>query len=78
MKRPEQLLKDNIELNDWNNLEEQLPDTLWTSNVIKYMNKYAMELKQELHKALEDTVSFDNESEKSNFIIEIMEKVNSL
>jgi len=78
MKRPEQWLKDNVELNDWNNLEEQLPDTLWTSNVIKYMNKYAMELKQELHKALEDTVSFDNESEKSNFIIEIMEKVNSL
>ena len=36
----EKWLNENVDEKDWNHLEECLPDTLWTSNVIKYMESY--------------------------------------
>lgn len=39
--KAEEWLRENVELNDWNKLEECLPDSLWTNNVIRYMEKYA-------------------------------------
>jgi hypothetical protein len=37
---PEGWLKENCDLSDWNKLEEQLKDSLWTNNVLKYMEQY--------------------------------------
>lgn len=41
MKTPEQWLKENVELSDWDNLSEDLNDFLSTNNVVKYMEEYA-------------------------------------
>jgi len=42
MKIPEEWLKDNCQINDWDRLHENLKDSLFTSNVVKYyMKEYA-------------------------------------
>ena len=36
----EEWLKENCKTDDWNGIEDQLKDSLWTNNVIKYMHQY--------------------------------------
>jgi hypothetical protein len=38
---PEEWLNKHIRNDDWNMLEEQIQDSLWTNNVLEYMKKYA-------------------------------------
>jgi len=40
-KNAEEFLKSNCKLNDWNRLENDLNDSLWTNNVIGYLEQYA-------------------------------------
>ena len=47
MKHPEEWLLDNIEEDDWNKLEENIKDSLWTKNVFKYMKGYAEYITQQ-------------------------------
>ena len=41
MKTPEEWLTDNVQRNDWNKFQESLSDSLWTNNVLEYMQEYA-------------------------------------
>ena len=47
---PEDWLKENCDLSDWNRLEEQLKDSLWTNNVVKYMQEYVKQYHREQSK----------------------------
>lgn len=37
----EEYLKDKVSLDDWDRLHDDLKDSLWTNNVIGYMEGYA-------------------------------------
>jgi len=38
--KAEEYLKENCKLDDWDSLEENLKDSIWTNNVITYMEDY--------------------------------------
>ena len=51
----EEQLKENCDLSDWNRLEEQLKDSLWTNNVVEYMKLFAEQYhKEQLREELRD------------------------
>jgi hypothetical protein len=41
--KAENWLNDNVKDDDWNKLEEGLNDSLWTNNVVKYMEAFLKE-----------------------------------
>jgi nitrogen regulatory protein PII-like uncharacterized protein len=52
-KQAEDYLKQNILPDDWNKLEENINDALWTNNVIKYMEGYKESQLREIREKLE-------------------------
>lgn len=52
-KGAEEYLKENVKPDDWSKLEECLNDSLWTNNVVKYIEGFAdLKLKENIEEVI--------------------------